>query len=131
MSAPGLATRATSQDGSPENSPTTDPQQVAVLPSLMAARARLVEVIRQKPAPKVETDAQAHARQQRAARLADAQRKLACLPARLDELVAGAIGLTPREVRRWRAGQRTPRWCNWRRLCALAFLVQCRPEDWS
>ena len=130
MSAPGLATRATSQDGTLENSPTADRRQVAVLPSLAAARQHLVEVIRQRPAP-IETDAQAHARQQRAARLADAQRKLACLPAHLDAIVAGAIGLTPRALRRWRTGQRAPRWCNWRRLCALAFLVQCRPEDWS
>jgi hypothetical protein len=47
-----------------------------LLPTLAAARARLLEVIRQRPAPKVETDAQAEARWRRQGRLADVQRAL-------------------------------------------------------
>jgi hypothetical protein len=101
--------------------------QVAVLPSLADARARIVELLRQRPAPKseakVETDAQAMARWARSGRRADARRTLALVGSHVDRALARALLVSPRTVARWRRGAHAPTPRHWRQLLAVRAVL--------
>jgi hypothetical protein len=111
MSTPGLATRAPTQDGKLENSPTNHPGQAITLPTLAAVRARLVEVIGQKPAPAPEPSP---------------ARDWVRIPTTIatPRMIATVVGVTPRAVLYWRRGERTPRWRHKRKLLVLQAMVR-------
>jgi hypothetical protein len=126
MRTPALGARATTQDGKHENSPTNHPGQAITLPVLTDARARLVDVIRQRPAPKPNYwTAADEARLARRSRPADAQRILR--PIEGNVAVATAIGVSTRAIVRWRAGTRHPSVRHWQQIRALHGLLWRRP----
>ena len=130
MNAPGLEPRV-AQEGfqAPEYSPATVPRQVVVLPTLADARARLVDLIRQRPAPAPRCWTTADdARVARRGRRAGAKRVLAMLDPRVDRPIASALRVSLTSVRRWRAGTQTPRPRHWRQLMGLkATILWGRP----
>jgi hypothetical protein len=115
MSTPALATRAP-QEGSQGTKflPTQAPGQVALLPSLTAIRATLVEQIRQKPAdePNYWTAAD-EARLVRRGRSRTAQKSLAMIDASSGTMPR-ALAVAPSTVSRWRAGSGLPTAKHWR-----------------
>ena len=125
MSTPGLATRAAQANlRSPENSPASDPRQVAVPPTPADARVRLVDLIRRRPAPKPEPNywtARDEDRLQRRLRLQEVQRILRPISGNLR--VATAIGVSTRTILHWRAGTRRPSVRLWHQVRALRALL--------
>jgi hypothetical protein len=111
MSTPARGARAAQEVRDPEISPTCDPGQVAVLPPLADARARLLDVIRQKPAPVP------------APRPA---RDWVRIPTSIatPRMIPTVVGVTSRAVLYWRRGERTPRWRHKRKLLMLQAMVR-------
>jgi hypothetical protein len=120
----GAAAIALRQEIVANNSRTTAPEQAAVvIPSLVDARARLLALLRQRPAPKVETDAQAMARWARSGRRADAQRTLALVGSHVDRALARALLVSPKTVARWRHGTHAPTPRHLRQLLAVRAVL--------
>src|SRR5688500_5854288 len=112
MSSPARGARAAQESSSaPEPSSAEHPGQVAVLPTLADARARLLELIRQKPGLAPEPRP-AH----------DWVR----IPTTIatPRMIATVVGVTPRAVQYWRRGQRTPRLRHRGKLLVLQAMVR-------
>jgi hypothetical protein len=126
---PAAAASALGQEIAAENSASTSTGQPVTLPTLAEARARLLEVIRQRPEPKPRPQYVTRAdvaRWEGAGRLRDAQRTLRLV--RETSLVATALRIAPSTVRRWRAGTHAPNVRHWRQLSALRALIwRARP----
>jgi hypothetical protein len=105
-----------------ENSASAASGQVTDLPTLAAARARLIEVIRQKPAPEPRYyTARDAARDAARGRRESAVRWLRAIPSHPTH-VATVLGVTPRCVQYWRRGERAPTVKHWRQLGSLYAL---------
>jgi hypothetical protein len=120
---PGAPALNLGKDTAVEHRATTEAGQVVVdLPPLAAARARLLELIRSRPAPQPNYRTAAdEARLARRSRLADAQRILRPIVGNVT--VATAIGVSTRTILHWRAGTRHPSVRFWRRARALHALL--------
>ena len=101
-----------------EDSTTASTRQAVVLPTLADARARLLEMIRQRSESPVIIDA---VWWQRNRRRADAVWLLRTIPGTTH--IATVIGVTPQSVRNWRAGRCAPTPRHWRQLRALHSLA--------
>ena len=117
---PGAATSCSGNDSASQNSATISAGQAVILPALAAARARLLEVIRQRPKPKP-APVVIHT-----GRRADAVRILRSIPGTKN--VAIALRVAPSTVWRWRAGACVPTVRHWRKLRSLRALTwEARP----
>jgi hypothetical protein len=121
VSAPARGARAAQEVSNtlePSSANPTGQAVVVDLPPLAAARARLLELIRNRPAPQPNYwTAADEARLARRSRLADAQRILRPIVSNV------TIGVSTRTILHWRAGTRHPSVRFWRRARALHALL--------
>jgi hypothetical protein len=124
---PAAAASALGQEIVVRDSATTGATQAITLPTLADARARLLDLIRRRPAPKPQPDYVTRrdvTRWARETRLREAQQTLHLIPD--NSLVATALRVAPSTVRRWRAGTHSPTVRHWRQLRALRALLHGR-----